>query len=246
MRIAACSLLLIVACDGGADGDFPVNPGGGSGTSGSGSGTPDARPGDGGATVTGRVCGVSEILVWDDCDVTGLDGAMVTIGTAAATAVDDGTFEIPTPTGSDLVWRVTGAGRLKSLREFSADYEIQSITTALYEDITANANVAVGSGLGTIFAEVVSMQLPVSGATATLAGQLELVRYDDVNASGGFGVDETHASGIIWIPNVTPGANVTFRVTPPAAVGAPKDVTVPVEADTATFVTVEFTAPPAQ
>lgn len=244
MRLVACSLVLLVACNTGGDGDdYPVEPGngvsGGIGTSGP--TFPDSgMTTDGGGSITARVCGLSEILDWDECDQAGLDGLIVMLGAAQATTLMDGRFEIANPSGSNLDWRVAGGARLPSVREYPGDLLIPSITLQRYQDLAADMNVNIGNGVGTIFARVIYMGAPVEGATAQLAGLPNLIYYDDATATGSFNVDATNDRGIIWFPNAPVGANVTFTVTPPSAIGAPKDTTVTVDADAATFATVVF------
>ena len=241
MRLFACSLVLVAACTSGTDDDYPVEPGGGSGTfgntvgqGGSDGGTPD------GSGRSGRVCGLSEILAWDECDPIGLDGLMVTVGAANATTAANGTFTIAEPTGSDLWWRVFGNAQLPSLREFPSDNTIPSIRLAQFQDLAADSNVVIGNNVGTVFVQVLYNGAPVQDATASLAGSQDLVYYDDRLSPSDFSLGMTHEAGLVWFPNVTPGNAVTFTVTPPAAIGAPKDTVVRVEAETATFATVVF------
>lgn len=244
MRLVASLLLLIAACETSVDpDDYPIEPGGGGGSFGSSGGTlPDAAGGgDGGTTLSGRVCGITEILALDDCAPTGLAGLEVTLGTSpAVTTSDSGAFDIDAPSGSNLVWRASGGAQLASLLEYSTVHQIPSISNDLYEQLTADANIVIENGAGAIFATVIYAGSPVAGATATLAGLQDFVRYDDSAATGDFSLDATNTAGIIWFPNVTPGTTVTFTVTPPALVGAPMDTTVIVEPNTVTFATVVF------
>lgn len=236
MRSVACVLLVVAACNTGNQGDdYAIEPGGGGGSFGNTPGAfTDAAVTDGGGTLMARVCGLSEILFWDECDAIGLDGLMVTAGSSQATTRDSGAFEIANPTGSNLVWRVSGNAQLPSLMELAGNASIPSLRRSTYQDLAATLNVNINPQAGTIFVQVRSAGDPVVGATATLAGLTDLVRYDDANATGKFNVDATHADGIIWFPNVAPGT-VTFTITPPAQIGAPKMTTLTVEADTATF-----------
>jgi hypothetical protein len=245
MRLVAFSLLVLVACKGGEGDDFYVEPGGGGGTFGMTPGMfPDAPTIDGGGTVAGRVCGLSEILRWNECDQTGLDGLTVMVNTSQATTRMDGTFDLPTPSGSNPTWDVSGNAQMRSLEEFPGDSSIPSIRTSQYQDLAADANVAIDNNVGTIFAQVIYMGQPVANATGSITGSIELVYYDDANGSAKFSVGMTRADGMIWFPNIAPGSAVTFRVTPPTITGcttcAPKDTTVVVAADAATFATVVF------
>ncbi|MFN0250166.1 MAG: hypothetical protein ACKV2T_25000 [Kofleriaceae bacterium] len=243
MRLVAYSLLVLAACNSSEGEDWPVEPGGGGGsfgnTIGSGSAT-DAGMDDGGTTNTGRVCALSEILRWDECDNGGQMGLTVTVGAESAMTLGDGSFEIDTPTGSNLVWRVSGNAQLPSLREYAAGTQIPSISIGLFQNIAAAANVAIEIGAGTVFVQVRHMNAAVVGATAELAGSNDLVYYDDATAPGSLSVGQTRADGIVWFPNVTPGAAVQFTITPPTAVGEPQVTTVVVEEETATFATVVF------
>ncbi len=243
MRLVACALFVLVGCKAGEGDDYYTEPGNGGGLFGNTSGSlPDGGGGgDAGTTIMGRVCGLSEILNWDECDQAGLDGLLVTVGTSQKTTTANGTFtDMPSPTGSNLVWRVSGNTQMKSLLEYPGDLTIPSIKTNLYQNVAADANVAIDPTAGTIFVKVMYMGNPVAGATATLAGLNDLVRYDDAAANGSFNVDATHLDGVVWFPNVSPGATRTFTITPPQAIGTPKMTTVVVEAETATFATVAF------
>lgn len=239
MRPVVWSLVVLAACNTGTGDDYYVEPGGGGGSFGNTTGAfPDAAPRDGGGTISARVCGLSEILVWDECAATGLDGVMVMVGAASATARADGSFDIANPSGSNLVWRVNGNAQLASLREYPGELVIPSMPLADYQNLAADTNVLVNPQAGTIFAQVIHMGTPVASATASLSGLVDLVHYDDATAPGDFGVDMTHDAGVIWFPNVPVGTAVTFTVTPPAAVGQPVETIVIVEAETATFATV--------
>lgn len=233
-------LLALVACTGNEGDDYYVEPGNGGGTfdNSTGMSPTDGGTGDG-ATLQARVCGLSQILMWDDCDSIGLDGLLVEVGTAQATTRGDGTFDIANPTGSNLVWRVSGSPQMPTIHEYPGDEQrIPSIRLALYQNLAADSNVVPAGGA--IFVRVMHMNAPVTDATGSLTGLQELVHYDDAAAPGKFGVDATNAAGIVWFPNVTPGNAVTFTITPPQSVGAPKNTTVRVEAESATFATVVF------
>lgn len=247
MRLAACSLLVLVACNTGGEGDdYPVEPGNGGGTFGNGAGTlPDGGGGttDGGTKVPARVCGLSEILIWTNCDAIGLAGVMVMVGPASESIGDDGSFEIvDPPNATNLRWRVSGTSRMTTLSDFPGDrFEIPSIRTSLYEDLAADTLVVPDPTLGAIFVHVTHEGQPVEGATAALAiPSAELVRYDDPAGSSQFSVGTTRAAGKVWFPNVVPGTAVAFTVTPPAEIGDPETAITVVEANTATFVTVDI------
>lgn len=244
MKLVACSLLLVVACKDDV-GDYYTEPGGGGGGgfgTMTGAGGPDANTTDGGNLHSGRVCGLSEILDWADCEQgnPGLVGLLVEVGGEMATSMDDGAFEIAEPSGANLYWRVSGNAQLASLQEFPGEDSIPSISISAFQNLAADANVTLDNNVGTLFARVTYNNMPVEDATATLVGSADLVYYDDPNGSAKFSVGETRQAGMIWFPNVEPGATVTFTVTPPAAIGTPKTTVVTVESEAATFVTVAF------
>jgi hypothetical protein len=240
MRLVAYALLVLAACKPSEGEDWPVEPGGGGGTVGGtvGSGAVDAAMDDGTTSTGARVCGMSEILRWDECANAGMEGLDVMVGALSAETLADGTFTIGTPVGANLAWRVSGNAQLASLLEYPGGNVIPSISNTLFQDTAADANVGIENGVGTIFAKVLYMGEPVVGATAELAGSIDLVYYDDANGSAEFSLGETRADGIVWFPNVAPGATVSFTVTPPKAIGEPTTTNVTVEAETATFVTV--------
>src|SRR6476660_1845280 len=93
-------LVAALAACGGDDGTgFPIMPGGG----GSGSSSmPDASIGgdeDGGSTLTGRVCLVSDARRPTTCAGSGADGLTVTVGGSTATTAADGSFSLTRPSG---------------------------------------------------------------------------------------------------------------------------------------------------
>lgn len=244
MRLAVCSLLALVACNSDNEGaDYYVEPGGGGGTFGTmGGSLPDSGSGiDGGPTIAGRVCDISNnIRDWSICGEKGLDGVIVTIGSSSSTAREDGTFDIAQPLGSNLIWRASGNAQLASLMPFSADNTIPSIRLGTYQDLVNMNGITQDNGVGALFVRVVHGGTFVPGVTATISPAVDDIRYDDDAAAPGFDVDATASQGIVWFPNVAVGSAVTFTVTPPSSVGAPVSAAVTVENDTITFATVEI------
>ncbi len=242
MRLVACSLVLFAACTQGDGDDYYTEPGGGGG-SGTSSGT-DAGGGDGSsAVIDGRVCGLSDILVWDQCNSTGMDDMLVILEGVNSVPAPDGTFQIAAPTSSGATWHVSGGNRVASLREYSGVLSIPSITNNQYDDLLGETGVGLDATAGTVFAEVIYNAAPLAGAAGSIPNLPSLVHYDDPFGSSKFSLGDgvTRATGKIWFPNVTPG-NVNITVTPPGSVagGVAQTKTVTVERETVTFVTFIF------
>jgi hypothetical protein len=165
MRALLLVALLVAACKIEDKDRAPTVPGGPSGT-GSGANI-DAREddGDGGAAIVGRVCLVTDLRQpATDCANTGAGDLTVTLGSKTTTTVEDGTFSIEPPSGSNLTWRVTGADIVTSVTPFSVDTVIPTIDTDVYTDLLSTNGVILIAGQGSVVGRV------VQGAGAGRAG----------------------------------------------------------------------------
>ncbi len=188
----------------GGDDDESVTPGGGDAS------VPDGTAGDG-AAIMGRVCLLADLRNLEGCASSGADGLMVTLGTQVATTAADGTFTMPAPSGSTLVWRVVGTGVVPSRMVFSAFPLIPVVPQTLYDDLLIANGVILNAGQGSVVARVVSQGLGVPGVTGTIVTANQSF-YDGSSAST-WNQNSTGNQGVIWIPAVPTGsANLTLAV----------------------------------
>src|ERR1700733_13342719 len=135
----ALAVMLFAACTPDST-TYPIGggPGGGAGGngSGSGSGTTDANM----DVIEGLVCVLPDPRDFSTCLAAGAGGITVAVG-ASSTAVtnDDGTFTIATPTGTNLVWSVSGSDVMTSTIGFSTSAVIPAIQSMTFETL-ANEN----------------------------------------------------------------------------------------------------------
>jgi hypothetical protein len=217
-RLALLTLAALAAgCSGGGgDDDYPIGGGGtGGGTTGprTDGGTRDGGGGDGQATIGGRVCLLSDLrrligAAPGDCAATGAAGLAVSLGgsTPVLTAAD-GSFTIPAQEGSNLSWRVTGAGLITSIVPVSAAAPLlPAIRDVDYLDLLNSNSVLVDQGEGSIVARVLRGGVPVMNATAQVAGGESLqTLYDGPNAIV-WPTIATGPLGVAWLPDNAAGA----------------------------------------
>lgn len=234
--LLACGAL--VACESG-DGDYQIQPGGSSppGTS----TQPDGGAGGdaAGATISGRVCKVTDLRAHGSaaCASTGADGITVTLGASTAETDATGAFTIATPTGTGLVWRASGTDLVASVMPAGGTTEIPIIDTATYEEMLLSAGVLLSSAQGSIIGYVRRAGQPLSGAVADVTPVPPYpVAYDGTTASV-WRADATGALGTVWVPALDAGS-VTVTVTP--AVSTVVTRTVLVEDVAITFVPFEI------
>jgi hypothetical protein len=86
------------------------------------------------------VCVLPDPRDFTTCSATGLAGMTVSLpGVGSATTADDGTFAIALPTGTDLVWTISGSNVMPSMMGFSTSAVLYAITPAVFTDLL-NAN----------------------------------------------------------------------------------------------------------
>jgi hypothetical protein len=234
MKALVASLVLLMGC--GRDVEmYPVNPGGGGGTGGT--GMPDAPITiDGSTTITGRVCLLSDARSPTACASSGADALTVTLGSSTATPSADGTFSIARPSGSGLVWRVSGTGIVGAAMEQASGMTIPAISTALYADMTTTNMAINNNGTGAIIAQLTHGGAAVANATALPSPLPDgNVYYDGISATE-WSLDVTGSYGVVWVPGMTPGtAQLTINGSVQGTVTG-----IPVFADTVTFVPAEI------
>lgn len=233
---ALALVMLLTACHGSGDDDYRIIPGGDD--------TiivprPDAppepdAPGDGGATIDGRVCVLRDARDLTSCEPSGVGGLEVRLGDQSATTGDDGTFTITTPTGTDLVWHVTGSNLVTSVMPFTATSTIPALTQVSYTDLLDDNGAILNANESSVFARVVQAGAPLAGAVVTSDPSSTYgVLYDGATATT-WGGAATGPEGVAWLVGLS--GTTTLTITPPA--GTDVVTTAPVEADAITFLTV--------
>jgi hypothetical protein len=200
-RSLLVALLALGACDDDGGG-YPINPGGG----GPGGGTnPDGSvEGDGGTSISGRVCVIVDARALGSCASTGAAGITVALGNQITTTNDDGSFVITRPTGQNLVWRVSGDDIEASALPLASANEIPAIDSAVYVDMLAVTNATLGAG-GAIIARVGRNGTASAGVVAIPSPQATSEIYYDGASTLEWETDSTGGSGIIWIPSIAAG-----------------------------------------
>lgn len=236
MTRLALALVLAAACGGDDGGGFPIMPGGGgSGTS----NNPDAAiddEGDASTAITGRVCLISDARTPTACAATGADGFTVDLATQQATTAADGSFTLARPSGSNLVWRVSGTGIEPSAMAYSASAPatIPAIPSLVYGDMLAATQPAVGNADGAVIARITRGTSPVADTVVSSAPSSTSGIYYDGASTIDWTDVATGTSGVAWIPGMPAGtATLAFDTGGSNAVTM---ATAPVFADTITFV----------
>ena len=219
--------------------DYPVGPGGGGGGVGGTKDRPDAAVdanADAAPSISGRVCLLRDLRNVMSCDATGAAGLVVRLGSEAATTLDDGSFTINRPSGSELVWQVSGNAVVTSrvpLRLGSA--VVPAIRSESYDDVLAANTIVVDPGEGSVHASLIRGGMPLANATATTddASPKYPPMYDGDSAEI-WDRDVTGNFGVVWLPGLDVGVS---SVTAVPASGTPITTPVIVESQAITFVT---------
>ena len=233
MRLAL-SLALLLAVGVGCSRDvemFPVGPGVGGG---GGTGTkPDAAmaDGNGSGTTNGRVCLIDDPRTPTTCASTGAGGLTVSLGTTTATTAADGSFSITPPSGTGLVWRVSGTAIYSAAMQVTTTATIPAISIDIFEDMVATNQAIAGDGTGSVIARFTRGGSGVAGLQAGTAPEPVGQIYYDGTSAVVWDTTATSSFGVVWVPGLIPGyTNLT--------VGGAQEATIqsiPVFADTVTF-----------
>jgi hypothetical protein len=238
MRCALLTLVLGFGCHR-SDNDFPIGvggPGPGAGGPGAVDAAPDGR--DASAQLSAHVCLLIDPRDQTTCAGSGAGGLTVTLGTAQSTTADDGTFTINRPSGSMIMWAVTGTTVVPSISIFSAQTSVPAMPTALYAQLLGDNGVVAQTGQGDVFLRVASGSAAVTGATATIQPAGIYGTFYDGSTPSNWTGRSTGAFGAAWMPQVTAGT-ATVTVTPQAGSAATLG-DVPVVDGTLTFLTEEI------
>jgi len=250
MRTVICSLLALGACNfgngDGDDDDYYIEPGGGGGSfgqTGDDVGPDGGTVGDGGALLAGQLCNIADFRVWTNCSTMDFDGYLVELGASQASANGAGVFQIATPSGTSLVWRVydpSSTAVREHYKPFApSETVVYSSLVSTYQDL-ATTNL-VDSTAGAVFVRVRQAGAPMVAATATISPVqtgTALTFYDDTSASV-WANDATGAAGVIWFPDM-PVGEATVTVTPDGVGAMPFEVDVTVVAGAITMTTAEI------
>lgn len=237
MRVAALLVMLAACRGGGGDDDYMIIPSGDDTIVGPqpDAALPDATVGDGGGALAGRVCLLLDPRDQSSCSAIGAGGLVVTIGTQTALTAADGSFTMPSPQGTNLVWHVTGSSIVTSVMPLSSTNVIPAIDLALYDDMLFTNGVLLTADQGSIFARIVQQGAPLPGALVGASPPpAVLTRYDGASALL-WDEDATGPFGVAWI-TAAPTGTSTLTVVPPA--GNQLTTTAPVEPLAITFVTI--------
>ena len=229
--------LALAACKSSTD-NLPIGIGGGGmGGGGGGHDAPVDTSAIDGGPVAGRVCLVTDPRDLVSCAATGAGGFTVTLGAATATTGDDGTFTI-IPSGSGLVWHVTGSNIVKSVMPYTAgSAQVPAMTTTMYTNVEADTGAIIQVSQGSIFARIVMAGVPLVGATASATGQNLNTYYDGTTVSA-WRTTSTGAFGTAFLPGISIGT-ATVAVVPSG--GTTKTLTgIPIEDQALTFLAVSI------
>ncbi|HEY1550134.1 MAG TPA: hypothetical protein VGG28_20040 [Kofleriaceae bacterium] len=194
---------------GGAGGGAGGNGGGGGGGS-SGNGI-DANP----DVVEGLVCVLPDPRDFTTCLGSGAGGIAVTLGAGSAVTNDDGTFTIATPTGTNLVWSLSGSGVMASTIGFSTSAVIPAIQTMTFETLANENGIVFDPTQGTIIGQAMHAGSGFANATAIAApvGIYDTFYASPTDPSDWLDAETTTTFGTFLIAGLTPGTE-TLTLTP--------------------------------
>ncbi len=232
----ALAVMLFAACTPDST-TYPIGggPGGGAGGGGGGGGSGSAA--DANLDVLeGLVCVLPDPRDFSTCLTTGAGDITVTVGAASAVTNDDGSFTISTPSGTNLVWSVSGNTIMTSTIGFSTSAVIPAIQSMTFETLADENGIVFDPTQGTIIGQVLHSG---SGFADTTAVAAPIGIYDTFYASPDDQADWLDASttttfGTFLIAGLTPGTE-TLTLTP--GVGSAAIVSdVPSGSGTVTFI----------
>ena len=231
-------VVALVACKANTD-NLPIGVGGGGG-GGGGGGRPDA-PADTGvgsnSNASGRVCLLTAEHDLSTCAATGALGLRVTLGTLETTTAYDGTFTLGVPTGSGLVWHVTGANFVTSVKTYiPGDTTIPIMTVTMFnDDVEADTGDFQLANTGGIFVHVTSGGAGLSGATVAPTPQAAYDTAYDGTTVHGWTTVATGVQGTAFVGGEAVGT-ATISATPSGG-GATSVSGIPVEDGALTYLT---------
>jgi len=196
---------LFCGCSEESTNGFPIMPGGGGQ---GGVGTVDAGvEADGGMSsmLTGRVCLLSDARQPSSCAGSGADGFTVTLGSQTATTASDGSFTMTRPSGTGLVWKVSGTGIEPSAMRLSSGTTIPAIQSLLYGDMIAAMNAVVSVETGAIIARLTKANAAITDAVVVASPTPDSETYYDGLGVTDWDFDSTGSFGVVWISSIASG-----------------------------------------
>lgn len=230
--------LALAACKSSTD-NLPIGVGGGGvGGGGGGHDAPVDTSAIDGGPVAGRVCLLTDPRDLVSCASTGAGGFAVTLGAASTTSADDGTFTI-IPSGSGLVWHVTGSNIQTSVMPYTAgSAQVPAMTQTMFLSVEGDTGAAIQVTEGSVFARVTSSGVALAGATASSNPQAMYNTYYDGTTVAAWKTTSTGAFGTAFIPGIAVGT-ASVAVVPSG--GATKTLTgIPIEDQALTFLAVSI------
>jgi hypothetical protein len=201
---AALVPALVGACEGDAK-HYPIVPG--SEGEGSSMTMADAAvEGDAASTeLPGRVCLIADARDPATCASSGAGGLTVTLGTQTATTVADGSFTMTRPTGTGLVWFVTGTGVEPSAMRMVGGTKIPVMSSLLYGDMIAAMSAIVSADTGAIITRISRAAAPLTDAVVVASPIPDSETYYDGAGVTDWSFDATGSFGVVWISSIAPG-----------------------------------------
>ncbi len=195
---------ILCACKDDADLHYPIVPGtGGQGSAGS---VDAAVETDASTTeLAGRVCLLSDARQPSSCAASGADGLSVTLGSQTVTTGADGSFTMMRPTGTGLVWFVSGTGVEPSAMRQSSGATIPVLSSLFYGDMIASMSAIVSVDTGAIIARIRRGGAALTGAVAAATPQPDSETYYDGAGVTAWDLDATGSFGVVWISAISPG-----------------------------------------
>lgn len=200
----ALVLVLAVAASCKSETNYPV---GGGGVTGSGGGTQVDAPTDssGSGSNMARACVLTDPRDLTSCKATGVAGLTVTLGTQTATTADDGSFTIAAPTGTNVVWDVTGSTVVESVTPYAGQTKISVMDAQMFSELQDNVSALPIAGTGGLLVRVTRGGAAVTGEAALVMPANQLGSYYDGATSSAWTQTATGAFGTVFEPNVTTG-----------------------------------------
>jgi hypothetical protein len=215
-RLAFVLAMFAAACGVNGDEEFPVTTQGGP--------APDNGAGSA-ATVTGRVCVVTDPRFLAQCVDTGADNLTVTLATPTTNGVvttttmttANGSFVINSPTATaatgPTVFTITGPNIISSSQVLTTTSNIPVISQTLFDQIAAANGIALNetTGTGSIIATVTRGGTPVSGVQVAATPTSAFGPFFDGTSPTGFTLNGTGVQGVSLLSGFHSGpVNLTF------------------------------------
>jgi hypothetical protein len=205
LLLVAGLVAFLGACKDDGGNRFPIVPG--SGGEGSSMSMVDAAiEGDAPTSqLTGRVCLISDARDPSTCAASGADGFAVTLASETVTTGADGSFTMTRPSGTSLVWFVSGTGIEPSAMRFAGGTTIPVISSLLYGEMIAAMSAIITVDTGAIIARLQRAAAPLTDAVVVASPLPDSETYYDGPGVTAWDLDATGPLGVTWISAIAPG-----------------------------------------